>query len=151
MTDLRSIPGAGIGDERAAHEKCARLARSHYENFPVLGPLLLPSERRDLAAVYAFCRTTDDLGDEAEGDRVMLLGAWRERVEATLEGRPPADAPVSSPSLAQRQRGRSIPSSSSASSKRIAAIRSSIAIPTAPRCSITATTARHRWGAWCSA
>ena len=33
------------------------------------GPFLLPAERRDLAAVYAFCRTTDDLGDEVEGDR----------------------------------------------------------------------------------
>src|SRR5688572_20991368 len=85
MTDLRSIPGART-DERAAHEKCARLARSHYENFPALGPLLLPSERRDLAAIYAFCRTTDDLADEAEADRVVLLESWRERVEAALAG-----------------------------------------------------------------
>ena len=94
MTDLRSIYDARIDEERAAHEKCARLARSHYENFPVLGPLLLPSERRDLAAVYAFCRTTDDLGDEAEGDRVVLLETWRRRVAAALAGHPPADAPV---------------------------------------------------------
>jgi squalene synthase HpnC len=93
MTNLRFIPGARM-EERAAHEKCARLARSHYENFPVLGPLLLPSERRDLAAVYAFCRTTDDLGDEAEGDRVVLLETWRQRVDAALSGHASADAPV---------------------------------------------------------
>jgi squalene synthase HpnC len=107
MTDLRSIPGAGIDDVRAADEKCARLARTHYENFPVLGPLLLPSERRDLAAIYAFCRTTDDLGDEAEGDRVPLLQTWRQLVQDALAGDPTPDAPILS-ALARTARSRAI-------------------------------------------
>jgi squalene synthase HpnC len=94
MPDLYPVPRAEVGDERTAHAACARLARTHYENFPVLGPLLLPSERRHLAAIYAFCRTTDDLGDEAEGDRVLLLSAWRRLVERALDGHPPADEPV---------------------------------------------------------
>jgi squalene synthase HpnC len=85
----------------------ARLARSHYENFPVRGPFLFPSERRDLAAIYAFCRTTDDLGDEAEGDRVALLEAWRRQVENALDGRPPVDAPVLV-SLARAARSRAL-------------------------------------------
>ena len=94
MPDSIFVPRAWAGAERTAHAACARLARTHYENFPVLGPLLLPSERRHLAAIYAFCRTTDDLGDEAEGDRVLLLSAWRGLVERTLDGDPPADEPV---------------------------------------------------------
>jgi squalene synthase HpnC len=94
MLDSRFSPRAEVGTDQAAHAACDRLARSHYENFPVRSPLLRISERRDMAAIYAFCRTTDDLGDEAEGDRMILLAAWRRDVEDALNGRPPADAPV---------------------------------------------------------
>ncbi|MFN2383057.1 MAG: squalene synthase HpnC [Gemmatimonadota bacterium] len=60
----------------AADAVCAALARTHYENFPLPAPLLPRAERRDLAAIYAFCRTTDDLGDEWPGDRLAALDAW---------------------------------------------------------------------------
>ena len=94
MPEPSPAPRAGVRAERDAHAACARLAATHYENFPVRGPFLRPAERRDLAAVYAFCRTTDDLGDEAEGDRTALLTAWREQVADALVGRPPAGAPI---------------------------------------------------------
>jgi len=94
MPDSRPAPRAEARAEQAAHATCARLARTHYENFPVRGPLLKLAERRDLAAVYAFCRTTDDLGDEADGDRVALLAEWGRQVAAALDDRPPADQPV---------------------------------------------------------
>jgi len=69
-------------------EACERLAREHYENFTV-GSWFLPKEmRRDFFAVYAFCRTTDDLGDEAEGDRLALLDDWERRVLACWDGMP---------------------------------------------------------------
>lgn len=77
-----------------AYHVCRSIALHHYENFPVRGPLLKQAERRDLAAVYAFCRTTDDLGDEAEGDRVLLLAEWRRQLEDALAGRPAAGQPV---------------------------------------------------------
>lgn len=49
----------------AASRYCARLARSHYENFTV-GSWLVPRDKlRHIYAVYAYCRTVDDLGDEA--------------------------------------------------------------------------------------
>ena len=49
----------------AASQYCANLARSHYENFTV-GSRLIPSEKlRHIYAIYAYCRTVDDLGDEA--------------------------------------------------------------------------------------
>ena len=55
---------------------CADLARSHYENFTVVSRFTPGEHRPALEAVYAFCRHTDDLGDEAEGDRLALLDEW---------------------------------------------------------------------------
>ena len=60
-----------------AHAYCARLAGSHYENFSVLSPLVPERCRRDFAAVYAFCRWADDLGDESGSPaRALELLAW---------------------------------------------------------------------------
>jgi squalene synthase HpnC len=58
---------------------CKHLATTHYENFHV-ATFFLPSRLRPhFHSVYAFCRTSDDLGDEvadtATGTR--LLGTWR--------------------------------------------------------------------------
>ncbi len=57
------------GDENWSAENaygyCERLARTHYENFTV-GSMLMPRKlRRHMYALYAYCRTVDDLGDEA--------------------------------------------------------------------------------------
>jgi squalene synthase HpnC len=82
---------SSVSDAQVA---CFELARSHYENFPVRSVLLKRAEREDLAAIYAFCRTTDDLGDELAGDRVAALDAWETAVTSALTGQPPADEPV---------------------------------------------------------
>jgi squalene synthase HpnC len=50
-------------------------ARARHENFPVATRLLPREERANLMAIYAFARMTDDIGDEASGDRLALL-AW---------------------------------------------------------------------------
>ena len=47
------------------------------ENFPVASRLLPADVRADLMAVYGFARLTDDIGDEAGGDRLAHL-AWLE-------------------------------------------------------------------------
>ncbi len=48
-----------------ARQYCRRLARSRQENFTV-GSWLLPGRLLDhIYAIYAYCRTVDDLGDEA--------------------------------------------------------------------------------------
>lgn len=60
-----------------------RLADSHYENFSVLSRLVPDGLRDDFAAVYAYCRWSDDLGDETGSDgaarsrSLELLGWWR--------------------------------------------------------------------------
>jgi squalene synthase HpnC len=69
-----------VSNVDAAYETCARLARDHYENFPVASWLLPRQMRPHVAAVYAFARVADDLADEGErtsASRLALLDAWR--------------------------------------------------------------------------
>jgi phytoene synthase len=78
---------------RAAYAECRRLARRHYENFPVASRLV-PRDKRDaLAAIYAFARYADDLADEpgVEG-RLEKLAAWRELLRECFAGK--VDHPV---------------------------------------------------------
>lgn len=75
---------------KQARAWCARLARSRYENFSVLSSLVPQELREDFAAVYAFCRWADDLGDEV-GDRersLELLGWWRRELEQCFADEP---------------------------------------------------------------
>ena len=69
----------------AAYAACARIARTHYENFTI-GSWLLPRRlRNDLAAVYAFARGADDLADEGRASgqtRLDRLRDWEERLAA---------------------------------------------------------------------
>ena len=71
----------------AAYAWCSRYARAHDENFTVVSWFLPARLRPHFHAVYAFCRWTDDLGDEAQGDRVQLLNAWEEELRACCAGR----------------------------------------------------------------
>lgn len=60
----------------ALEELAARAGdRMSAENFPVALKILPREPRTDLARVYAFARFVDDVGDEAEGDRLVLLDA----------------------------------------------------------------------------
>ena len=61
---------------------CRRLARRHYENFTVASAVLPAELRVHLARIYAFCRVTDDLGDESRSD--ARLRAWRDQVVVAL-------------------------------------------------------------------
>ena len=66
----------------AADAYCRLLAGRHYENFSVASRLLPASLRLDLARVYAYCRVTDDLGDESGETACARLARWRDEVEA---------------------------------------------------------------------
>lgn len=70
-----------------AQADCLQLARAHYENFTVLSWLTSRSLRPHRAAVYAYCRTVDDLGDEAAGDRLALLDRFERDLDAAIAGR----------------------------------------------------------------
>lgn len=58
---------------------CRQLATSHYENFPLIARLLPRELRQPFFNVYAYCRWSDDLGDELGDPQLStrLLGWWR--------------------------------------------------------------------------
>jgi phytoene synthase len=77
-----------------AYAFCSRLARRHYENFPV-GSWLLPRRLRpSVHAVYAFARGADDFADEPWHalSRLQSLDRWQAMLEEAARGR--ADHPV---------------------------------------------------------
>ena len=69
---------------------CHALAHGHYENFSVMSSLVPPSLRDDFAAVYAFCRWADDLGDEMgdPDESLRLLAWWRRELDDCFAGVP---------------------------------------------------------------
>ena len=83
---MSTATSAGRRRDRAA---AARAARSHDENFPVAFWLLPAAARADMHALYAFCRATDDLGDEGDPHlRIERLEAWREDTLRCFGGTP---------------------------------------------------------------
>jgi squalene synthase HpnC len=73
-----------------AYLYCERLARSHYENFSVATWFLPKRLRQHFYNVYAYCRISDDLGDET-GDRevsLQLLNEWESELNACYAGNP---------------------------------------------------------------
>lgn len=67
------------------------LTGSHYENFAVASRIVPGRIRLDLMRFYAFCRTTDDLGDESASrdEALARLERWRAEAEAFFAGEPP--------------------------------------------------------------
>ena len=71
----------------SAYDACARLARAHYENFPVASWMLPRPMRPHIAAIYAFARIADDFADEgdvAPEERLSRLDAWGERLRRSV-------------------------------------------------------------------
>ena len=98
---------SSIADERAAsslrsaRDWCERYTREHQENFTVVSWFLPRELRGPMFAVYAFCRYTDDLGDEAAGDRLALLDEWEAELRAAFGGTPTHPIAVALADVAQ--------------------------------------------------
>jgi phytoene synthase len=60
--------------------------------------IALPRERRgDMSVFYAWCRTVDDIADDAgqtEAERRAALDVWKKAVIESVPGEPPLAAPV---------------------------------------------------------
>lgn len=95
LTAWNRLPAEYAIPERAAteaeaQEYCRRLARTHYENFSVATWFLPQRLRQHFCNVYAYCRISDDLGDEV-GDpdtSLQLLDQWEEELDACYGGSP---------------------------------------------------------------
>jgi squalene synthase HpnC/squalene synthase HpnD len=77
----RNLPAANCAPSEA--ERYTRwLATHHYENFNVVSWLLPRELHQHFYNVYAYCRWSDDLGDEVanSGRALELLEAWEDEV-----------------------------------------------------------------------
>src|SRR3954468_744504 len=96
VTDIwASLPSAYRIPEQAptladAQAYCRELATTHYENFSVATWFLPQRLRQHFCNLYAYCRISDDLGDEV-GDAaasLRLLDEWEGELNACYAGSP---------------------------------------------------------------
>ena len=82
----RNLPAEGCGPAEA--QRYTRwLATHHYENFNVVSRLLPRRLHQDFYNVYAYCRWSDDLGDEVATPMraLALLDAWEDELRSIYE------------------------------------------------------------------
>lgn len=63
------------------------LSKQHYENFPVASFLLPKNKRQDIAIIYWFARTADDIADEGQfsaNERISALDEFEKNFLASL-------------------------------------------------------------------
>ena len=74
-------------DEARAY--CRQLAETHYENFHVASWFLPKALRPHFHSIYAYCRISDDLGDEVpdRAQALALLDLWGRELDACYQGR----------------------------------------------------------------
>lgn len=91
----RALPlGYAIPDQAPtlaeARAYCERLARTHYENFSVATWFLPRKLKPHFHSIYAYCRISDDLGDEVNdpAQALALLDAWERELDACYDGQP---------------------------------------------------------------
>ena len=103
------LPAEGCSAEEA--QKYTRwLATHHYENFNVVSRLLPRHLHRHFYNVYAYCRWSDDLGDEVadRGRALELLDAWEAELRRMDSGAAEPSHPVLI-ALRETMRARKIP------------------------------------------
>ncbi len=74
---LAQFENPGLLDR--AYRYCESVTAFHSRTFHLASGLLPEAKRRAARALYAFCRTSDDLVDHALGDARPALEAWRRR------------------------------------------------------------------------
>ena len=81
------IPATAPSLEQA-QAYCERLAKTHYENFSVATWFLPKRLRQHFYNVYAYCRISDDLGDEVGNPQqsLELLDQWEQELNSCYAG-----------------------------------------------------------------
>ena len=77
---------AGTFDLAASYDFCARLAKSHYENFTVASWLMPREMRPHMYAIYAYARMADDFADEHHD--LAMLNDWERELDSAYVGTP---------------------------------------------------------------
>jgi len=72
-----------------AYQEAIQFAKKHYENFPVVTFLIQKNLRKDIAIIYWFARTADDIADEGDWSieqRLEQLARLEKRLQNLLNG-----------------------------------------------------------------
>ena len=82
-----------VGEVNGAYDYCARITKTNSRTFSLASALLPEDKRRAARALYAFCRSTDDLVDKMAGkDQAdQVFANWRVRL---ANPHPAANDPV---------------------------------------------------------
>jgi phytoene synthase len=97
---IHSAPNEGCPEAQdetihQAYEVCKAVTKEHSRTFYLASGLLPPAKRNASRALYAFCRTSDDIVDRANGHDpqqiLTQLDAWRDLVLGNCE---PDDDPL---------------------------------------------------------
>ena len=86
------VGAAFEGGAEEALRWCQRYTRKHGENFTVVSWFLPRELRAPMFAVYAFCRFTDNVGDDVvatPGQRLERLNGWQADLERAFDGSRP--------------------------------------------------------------
>src|SRR6201981_48158 len=75
---------SGAFDLAASYDFCARLAKSHYENFTVASWLMPREMRPHMYAIYAYARMADDFADEHHDP--AMLDDWERQLDLAYAG-----------------------------------------------------------------
>jgi len=76
-------------DIESAYIEALEFTKNHYENFPVVSFLIPKRIRKDVAIIYWFARTADDIADEGSAcadERIKKLNLFEERLTELLNG-----------------------------------------------------------------
>lgn len=85
LTDIDHRLEISLADENQtqlahAYSHCKALTAYHSKSFSMAAALLPKPKKRAVHALYAFCRVTDDIADDFEGDRAQALECWRMKI-----------------------------------------------------------------------
>jgi squalene synthase HpnC len=75
----------------SGYKEAIKLAKKHYENFPVISLLLPLKLKKDVAMIYWFARTADDIADEGSieaPERMKELVKFEGRLNQLLQHEP---------------------------------------------------------------
>ena len=81
-------------DFEIGYSKARQLAKSHYENFPILSFLVPAKFRNDIAIIYWFARTADDCADEGiyeSAIRLAKIQAFENNLNSLQNSHPTTD------------------------------------------------------------
>ena len=76
-------------DIESAYSEALEFTKNHYENFPVVSFLIPKEIRKNVAIIYWFARTADDIADEGTctpEERVKKLNEFEDRFTELING-----------------------------------------------------------------